>query len=163
MIRPSLLYRLATRSGSAAHAAQGLTILELLVVLVLVGVLSAIALPSFLNFTNRAKQSEAQNYVGIMNRAQQVYFFEQGEFATLAALNLGIPATTRHYRYSSEPGREGDRPVAQTIAEPSEPIRGYAGKVWLFSEQDMGATTTSVLCEGEINEVPAIMGDECPE
>lgn len=141
---------------------QGLTILELLVVLALVGVLSAIALPSFLNFSNRAKHSEAQNYIGIMNRAQQVYYFENAQFATLTALNLGIPDTTRYYRYTSEPAQEGDRPVAQTIAEPSEPIRGYAGKVWLFSEQEVGATTTSVLCEGEINEVPTITGGECP-
>lgn len=163
MMRVFVLYQLAGFQRSRPHAIKGMTLLELLVVIAVVGVLSAIALPSFLNLTNRAKHAEAQNYVGVINRAQQTYFFEQGQFATLDALNLGIPSKTRYYNYISQPAVEGDRPVAQTLAEPMDEIRGYAGKVWINAEYDVGATTVSVLCEGEINEVPDIVGEDCPE
>ncbi|MCX5963441.1 MAG: prepilin-type N-terminal cleavage/methylation domain-containing protein, partial [Cyanobacteria bacterium] len=45
----------------------GFTLIELLVVIIIIGILASIALPSFLNQANKAKQSEAKTYVGSMN------------------------------------------------------------------------------------------------
>jgi type II secretory pathway pseudopilin PulG len=55
-------------------------LIELLVVIIIIGILAAIALPSFLNQANKAKQSEAKTYVGSMNRGQQAYFLENDTF-----------------------------------------------------------------------------------
>jgi prepilin-type N-terminal cleavage/methylation domain-containing protein len=44
----------------ASQSESGFTLVELLVVIIIVGILSAIALPSFLNQANKAKQSEAK-------------------------------------------------------------------------------------------------------
>ncbi|BAZ32894.1 serine/threonine protein kinase [Cylindrospermum sp. NIES-4074] len=63
--------------------------------------IGAIALPSFLNQANKAKQSEAKTYIGSMNRAQQAYFLENNKFSsTIAELQLGIKSETQNYSYS---------------------------------------------------------------
>jgi len=42
-------------------------LVELLVVVIIIGILTAIALPTFLNQTVKAKQAEAKNTIGTVN------------------------------------------------------------------------------------------------
>jgi type IV pilus assembly protein PilA len=66
------------------------------------GILLAIALPSFLNQANKAKQSEAKQYVGSILRAEQAYFLENGKL-TDSLSKLGLPSSIQdsvNYRYS---------------------------------------------------------------
>lgn len=79
---------------------EGFTLIELLVVVIIIGVLAAIALPSLLGQVNKAKQSEARNYVGTVNRSQQAYFLEYQKFATnLSELQVGIKSKSENYGY----------------------------------------------------------------
>ena len=80
---------------------EGFTLIELLVVIIIIGILSAIALPSFLNQANKARESEAKQYTGSMNRAQQAHFLERVKFTTnFGDLGLGISTDTTNYSYS---------------------------------------------------------------
>ena len=81
---------------------KGFTLIELLVVIIIIGILAAIALPSFLNQASKARQSEAKTYVGSMNRGQQAYYLEKQQFApSLDALAVGIALTTANYGYTT--------------------------------------------------------------
>jgi type II secretory pathway pseudopilin PulG len=60
----------------------GFTILELLVAFLLVAVISALAIPSYLNQANKARTAEAKMVLGSMNRSQHFYRVENGTFAT---------------------------------------------------------------------------------
>lgn len=146
-----------------SRSSSGLTILELLTVIVILGILSAIALPTLMRQGNRAKEAEAKTFVGISNRAQQVYFMEHSAFGDLVDLDLNI-ADSRYYRYTSLPDTSSIPQSAITTAEPIEPyIRGFTGKVWSVPPStSLGELSLSILCEGELGQAPVVAGTTCP-
>ena len=148
----------------------GFTLIELLVVIIIIGILSAIALPSFLNQANRARQSEAQTYVGSMNRAQQAYYLENVSFTEdISDLGLGITEDTQNYIYrAQEIGTEDIQQAVQNVAIPSDgddenpafsessPLLAFVGAVGLGTttgEATGEQTTVAVLCRS--NNTPA--------
>ncbi len=140
---------------------SGFTLIELLVVIIIIGILSAIALPSFLNQANKARQSEAQTYVGSINRGQQAYFLEKSQFGNLSDLELGI-SNSKNYTYASTPNGSGTLSDAITTASPAGTLKGYGGRVWVRTGDDGNATTAAILCEGAPAEVPTVTGTGCP-
>lgn len=137
---------------------EGFTLIELLVVIIIIGILSAIALPSFLNQANKAKQSEAKTYVGSMNRAQQAYYLENNQFANqsnFGNLGLGIATQTVNYKYMINNGDVSTNPTsvvtnqAQLVNEKA-PLKAYIGGVGVATQTTTSeATTIAVLCEAQ--------------
>lgn len=153
-LQAKFLQHLAQRK----KADEGFTLIELLVVIIIIGILSAIALPSFLNQANKAKQAEAQTYVGSINRGQQAYYLEKTVFGNLSNLELGI-SNTSNYTYSSAPSGT----IANTLATPKGVLKAYAGKVWIATATDGTATTLALLCEQGAGAAPtAVATTACP-
>ncbi|MEQ8536056.1 MAG: type IV pilin-like G/H family protein [Coleofasciculus sp. D1-CHI-01] len=138
---------------------QGFTLIELLVVIIIIGILSAIALPSFLNQANKAKESEAKQYTGSMNRSQQAYYLEKSDFVVtttdIGKLGLGISTQTTNYNYQIDaPAAAADGSTHTAVANIGEPIkqvlRAYVGGVGVATTTDTSETTTlAVLCQGQ--------------
>ncbi|MEH1813508.1 MAG: type IV pilin-like G/H family protein [Nostoc sp.] len=131
---------------------EGFTLIELLVVIIIIGILSAIALPSFLNQANKAKQSEAKTYVGSMNRAQQAFYLEQNTFAQageIGKLGLGIATKTSNYQYTID-GRASQVTNQGGVILASAPLKTYIGGVGVATQAATSeATTIAILCEAD--------------
>lgn len=132
---------------------QGFTLIELLVVIIIIGILSAIALPSFLNQANKAKQSEAKTYTGSMNRAQQAQYMEAGAFvdtANFGKLGLGVRTQTENYKYEAAVGGGTAVTNQAQLNVTSAAIKAYIGGVQVSTVGSTSeATTLAILCEAK--------------
>ena len=120
----------------------GFTLIELLVVIIIIGILSAIALPSFLNQASKAKQSEAKNYVGAVQRAQQSYRIEKASFAgNTTILEIGIPTQTDNYSYAMSASKDTTTFLATTL-DPTA-LKGFSSGVVVLST----GQTSAISCQ----------------
>lgn len=65
---------------------SGFTLIELLIVVIIVSILAAVALPRFRQMTRRARATEASAAVGAILTAELVYYEENGFFLTLTSV-----------------------------------------------------------------------------
>ncbi|WP_432472384.1 pilin [Amphritea sp. HPY] len=68
---------------------QGFTLIELMIVVAIIGILAAIALPAYQNYTNKAKFSEVVVATSAVKTAFEVAYAEEGTIASAAA-NTGV-------------------------------------------------------------------------
>ena len=127
---------------------NGFTMIELLIVIIIVGVLFGVALPSFMNQANKAKESEAKTYIGSMNKAHQAYFVENTTFTTnIEALGIGITTTpTNNYQYRASSNAETKNILSEGESQSPSALNSYGGTVFVVDAED-NSTIQSILCE----------------
>src|SRR5574339_335445 len=71
---------------------RGFTLVELAVVIIIIGVLAAFAVPRFLDSVERSKAAEAFNYLSAVRAAQERYQVRQGTYADdVTKLDIQMP------------------------------------------------------------------------
>jgi len=74
---------------------KGFTLIELMIVVAIIGILAAIAIPNFLKFQAKSKQSEAKTNLKAIFTAETSYFGEENTFGPLLTVNyqpIGTPS-----------------------------------------------------------------------
>lgn len=129
---------------------EGFTLIELLVVIIIIGILAAIALPNFLNQSAKAKQSEARQNIGVINRTQTAYRTENASFATsfdvlaIGTLTGGASSSTTNYSYTIAGAQE----TATIIAQANDTsLKGYFGGNGRTVNATSESVISSVVCE----------------
>jgi type IV pilus assembly protein PilA len=121
-LRPQLKTALMLQLGKTSNKKknllqQGFTLVELMIVIVIVGILSAVALPNFLNQTSKAKATECTTKFG-------------GMLSQIAAEAVGDPAaaTTLASTLVTE-GNTASALCTFAITAPTAPATTFTGTV----------------------------------
>lgn len=150
-----------TSAPNRQRNTQGFTLLELLVVVIIVGVLSALALPNLMGQVGKARESEAKSNLSTIGQAQQTYFFEEGIFADDIA-KLDITFDQGYYSYPNPSTADVSKVKHQAISLNADATstRNYSLGVYFDSSQ-----FNLVLCQstdvGGAAEAPDASADSC--
>jgi type IV pilus assembly protein PilE len=87
-------------STMSRQAVKGFTLIELMVVLAIIGIIAAIALPSYANQVRKSRRADATSTLGDAQLRQERWRAENPAFGTLA--QIGVPTTSPggHYTIS---------------------------------------------------------------
>jgi type IV pilus assembly protein PilA len=82
--------RLQNRRSATSRARAGFSLIELMIVVAIVGILAAVAIPSFRTYIQKSKTTEAVTFLGEIRQREESY---RAEFGTYCAAPVAPRAT----------------------------------------------------------------------
>lgn len=85
---------------AAGKMRRGFTLIEVLIVVVIIGLLTALALPMYSRYTARSRQATAQAQLAAIQQAQEIYKFQYGAYTNNTALLSNWLGTSGCYTFT---------------------------------------------------------------
>ena len=123
----------------------GFTLIELVVVLVIIGILSIIAVPMYRGYVGRAMAAEGRALLGAVAASEKIYFAEYGQFLAVgltghdAELDVDSTMNTYFRQYQVALTNANVGFLAQT-----DGVDGAAGITVTFDQDPNAAPTVNV-------------------
>ncbi len=155
-MRPELQAKLLQHLNKK-KADGGFTLVELLVVVIIIGILAAIALPSYLNLTASSKQAEPRTFMASINQAQLARVNKDSDtgYATIMDdLGLGIvksqTASSSSSVYLYEIATSGTTSLTDASTLKDLKLKNYSAGINTFQNASNLQVNTMVVCEAKV-------------
>ena len=119
---------------------KGFTLIELMIVVAIIGILAAIAIPNFIKFQARSKQSEAKSNTKAMFTAEKAFYSEKDRFSTLVGEVGFAPERNNRYNYFIGGVAQDDRTGA--VATTATTAQAIQADVFKYGTGATVVTTT---------------------
>lgn len=109
------------RRGLNARGSQGgFTLIELMMVTGIIGILASIAIPTFMQYQARARQSEARTSLGSIYLVQHTYFIEEGRYGSIGEIRYTLTGANRYTYRTGQAGVGGGGNANVTAPGPTQ-------------------------------------------
>jgi type IV pilus assembly protein PilA len=101
---------------------KGFTLIELMIVVAIIGILAAIAIPNFIRFQARSKQSEVKANLKSLFTAERSYYQEKDAYSECIKKIGFSPERGNRYHYSVNSGNDTKTEACDAVEDRSDAI-----------------------------------------
>ncbi len=125
------------------HLQKGFTLIELMIVVAIIGILAAVAIPAYQDYIARAQVTEVVSLLSGGKQSLAEYYADKGTWPTAPGSVMGTTSGkyTSSILYSGTPGTSQSMTLVGTLKQQSSGVNsGIAASTMFFSTADGGKT-----------------------